>query len=87
MNVTLFGNRIFGAVIQLRCVTGLKQALNPVTGVLIRKERCGDTSTQKKRTMKSIRNWSYTGISQGMPGATEAGRGPVGLSHEQAWAC
>ena len=43
MDVTLFGNMVFAGIIKFICgPTGLGWALNPLTGVFIRKQ-CEDT--------------------------------------------
>ena len=50
MKETSSGNRVFADVIKLGCgQRGLGWALNPMTGVLLRRERSGERQTHKKK--------------------------------------
>lgn len=92
MTVTLFGNRIFIDVINLRWNhTQLGQALNLMTGFLT--ERFGDTVTQERRPFDyEGRDWSDASTNQWMPGLPpttssykEARMGSLLESSRRAW--
>ena len=70
VNVTLLGNRLFADVIKSRQGhSGLGWALNPVTGVLIRRcrfePRCGGR-TRWRHTGRTAHGWGDAPASQGM---------------------
>ena len=73
-NVTLFGNKVFadkiGYGFQEELTLNLAWTLNPMTGVLIRRQE--DTETQGRKPHKGRgRDWNFATTSQGISGTNK----------------